>query len=347
MQSQLSQTPLLQTLAHQSTSRTPVWLMRQAGRYMPQYRDIRSKVSFLDLCKDSDLACEVTVFAVNELGVDAGIIFADILLPLEPMGVGLAFVKGDGPVIERPLRSVEDIDRLPDFDVSGELHYVLTAIEKVVKEFAGKTPLIGFAGAPFTLASYAIEGGASRNYERTKRLMYCEPHAWARLMEYLCDFTTRYLNCQIKAGADVVQIFDSWVGCLSPADYETYILPHMQKLISGVKGAPLIYFGTSTGGLLELFSRVGATAIGVDWRVDLYKAWQKIGFETVIQGNLDPVVLLSTKEEIQKQARNILNRAGGRRGHIFNLGHGILPDTPVENVKYLVEVVHQFVPVVG
>lgn len=333
-------TTFIKCLRREATDYTPVWLMRQAGRYQPEYREIRSRVGFLELCKNPELASEVTVRAVEQLGVDAGIIFADILLPLEPLNLGLKFAKGDGPVIENPIRTLQDIEALPQFDPEESLSFVLDAIKKTTKELS--VPLIGFAGAPFTLASYAVEGGSSRHYERTKTLMYREPDAWHKLMETLSTMTVRYLESQIKAGADVVQIFDSWVGSLSPADYKKYVLPHMQSLIDRVKGqAPVIYFGTMTGGILDLMSESGADVIGVDWRIDLDRAWDLIGANRGVQGNLDPLVLMADKDEIERQAKNVLKQANGKLGHIFNLGHGVLPETPPENAKYLVDLVHE------
>ncbi|MDZ4832918.1 MAG: uroporphyrinogen decarboxylase [Candidatus Melainabacteria bacterium] len=339
---QIKNTEFIKCLKKQPTSYTPVWLMRQAGRYQSEYREIRSKVGFLELCKTPELASEVTVRAVEQLGVDAAIIFADILLPLESMGLGLRFAQGDGPVLDNPIVNVADVEALPDFDPKDDLAYVMLAIEKTCKELDGKVPLIGFAGAPFTLASYAIEGGGSRNYEKTKSLMYREPAAWDLLMRKLVKMTIKYLQAQVDAGASAIQIFDSWVGALSPRDYAHYVLPHMQDLISGLKGrAPIIYFGTMTNGLLSLMAKTDADVLGVDWRIDLDYAWDLIGHDKGIQGNLDPLVLFAGKEEIEKQTRVILDQAAGRPGHVFNLGHGVLPATPVENVKYLVELVHE------
>ncbi|MBX9668005.1 MAG: uroporphyrinogen decarboxylase [Candidatus Obscuribacterales bacterium] len=330
----------IKSLKRELVNYTPVWLMRQAGRYQKEYRDIRSRVGFLELCKSPELACEVTVMAVEQLGVDAGIIFADILLPLEPMGLGLRFEKGGGPVLDNPIQAVKDVEALQEVVPERDLDYVLQAIALTARALDGKTPLIGFAGAPFTLASYAIEGGGSRNYERTKRLMYNEKEAWDALMRRLSSLTGAYLIAQIKAGASAVQIFDSWVGCLSPSDYSTYVLPHMKELIAAVKGrAPIIYFGTMTSGLLPLMSQTDAEVIGVDWRIDLDEGWRLIG-EKGIQGNLDPIVLQSDRDEIKRQTKIILDKAAGRAGHVFNLGHGVLPETPPDNVKYLVEIVH-------
>jgi uroporphyrinogen decarboxylase len=332
----------IKCLKKEPTSFTPIWLMRQAGRYQSEYREIRSKVGFLELCKTPELAAEVTVRAVEQLGVDAGIIFADILLPLEPMGLGLRFAQGDGPVLDNPITSVADVEALPDFDPQEELGYVLEAIETTCRALDGKVPLIGFAGAPFTLASYAIEGGGSKNYQKTKTLMYKEPAAWELLMRKLAKMTVKYLQAQIDAGAGAVQIFDSWVGSLSPRDYEKFVLPYMQELTRDLKGrVPIVYFGTMTNGLLRLMARTDADVIGVDWRIELDYAWELIGQNKGIQGNLDPLVLFADRKEIERQTKLILDQAASRPGHVFNLGHGVLPGTPVENVQYLVELVHE------
>jgi uroporphyrinogen decarboxylase len=319
--------------------------MRQAGRYMPEYRAVRSKVSFLELCKTPELATEVTVTAVDVLGVDAAIIFADILLIVEPLGVGLDFPHGHGPVIERPLRRAEDIHRLPEhIDVEAVLGFVMEAIRSTRRELDTRTPripVIGFAGAPFTLASYLIDGHGSRTYAHTKRLMYREPDAWHALMRRLARAIAAYLNLQIAAGAEVVQIFDSWVGCLCPDDYRTYVQPHMRETIAAITpGVPVIHFGTGTATLLEDMRDAGGDVIGLDWRVDLDAAWSRLG-DVAVQGNLDPTVLFAEPREIRRQAKRILDRAGGRPGHIFNLGHGVLVDTPVDNVRALVDAVHE------
>ncbi len=326
----------------EKTDYTPVWLMRQAGRYMREYRDIRSKMTFLELCKTPELAAEVTLSAVDRLDVDAAIIFADILLIVEPLGVGLEFSKGEGPRIKRPVRSGKAVDRIKDFDPES-LQHVYDALKITRRALDPNKALIGFAGAPFTVASYMIEGGGSRNYENTKGLMYKDPGAWHVMMEKLTLATTTYLNNQIDAGADVVQLFDSWVGCLSRDDYKEFVLPHMKELVSKIeKETPVIHFGTGTGALLDMIKESGSQVLGLDWRVDLAKAWRQIGYDTAVQGNLDPVVLFSTHMEIRKRAKKILDKAKGRPGYIFNLGHGILPKTPVDNVLALVDFVHEY-----
>ena len=326
----------------EKTDHTPIWLMRQAGRYMREYRDLRAKVSFLELCKTPELAAEVTLSAVDRLQVDAAIIFADILLIVEPLGVGLEFSQGEGPRIRRPVRSGKAVDRIKDFDPDS-LQYVYDALKITRRALDPEKALIGFAGAPFTVASYMIEGGGSRNYENTKGLMYKDPGAWHTMMEKLSSATASYLNRQIKAGADVLQLFDSWVGCLSRDDYKEFVLPHMTKLISEIeKDTPVIHFGTGTGPLLDLIKESGSQVIGLDWRVDLAKSWKQIGYDKAIQGNLDPVVLFSTPSEIRKRAKKILDKTKARPGFIFNLGHGILPKTPVDNVLALIDYVHEY-----
>lgn len=326
----------------EETDYTPVWLMRQAGRYMREYRELRSKVSFLQLCKTPELAAEVTLSAVDRLNVDAAIIFADILLIVEPLGVGLEFSKGEGPRIKRPVRSGKAVDRINDFDPQS-LNYVYDALRITRRALDPNKALIGFAGAPFTVASYMIEGGGSRNYENTKGLMHRDPEAWHTMMEKLSIATAAYLNNQINAGADVVQLFDSWVGCLSRDDYKEFVLPHMKKLISQINDdAPVIHFGTGTGAILDLIKESGSQVIGLDWRVDLAKAWRQIGYDKAVQGNLDPVLLFSTPSEIRKHTKKILDKAKDRPGFIFNLGHGILPKTPVDNVLALIDFVHEY-----
>ncbi|MGH7261083.1 MAG: uroporphyrinogen decarboxylase [Nitrospiraceae bacterium] len=321
---------------------TPVWFMRQAGRYMQEYQAVRAKYSILDVCKTPELAAQVTLQPIDRFPLDAAIIFADILLPLEPMGLSLAFTEGEGPVIKNPVRDRAAVERLKAIE-GDELRYVERAITQARKALAGKVPLIGFAGAPFTLASYAIEGGGSKNFGTTKQFMYREPEAWHKLMDKLARVVTDYLRRQIRAGAQAVQLFDSWVGCLSPGDYAEYVLPHVQLIFEGLKreGVPTIYFGTGTAGLLPLMKKAGGTVIGVDWRVHLDEAWATVGHDVAVQGNLDPVVLFAPLHEIERRVEDILRRAAGRPGHIFNLGHGILPNTPVENVAAAAEFVHK------
>lgn len=333
--------PFLAACRRGKTPYTPVWLMRQAGRYMEHYRNLRAKVGFLELCKTPDLVAEVTVTPVERLDVDAAILFADILLLLEPMGVGLEYGNA-GPVIQRPLRTARDIDRLRDPAPEGSLSYVYDAVRSTRAALGGRAPLIGFCGAPFTLASYLIEGGASRNYVHTKRLFHSDAGAWRALMDRLVTATVSYVNCQIEAGIEALQVFDSWVGCLAPEDYRAHVLPHMRRLMAGVTpGVPVIHFGTDACGLLELMRQAGGDVIGVDWRVDLDRAWSLVGHDAAIQGNLDPAALLAPPAEIRKRVRDVLRRAQGRPGHIFNLGHGVLPETPVDHVKAMVDAVHE------
>ena len=324
------------------TERTPIWLMRQAGRYMAEYREVRSKISFLDLCKNPRLCSEVMVTAVNRLDVDAAIIFSDLLPILEPLGFDLEFARGDGPVIHNPIREASDVDRVPDLTNLDALSFVFETVRQTRKDLPAHIPLIGFAGAPFTLASYAIDGGGSKNYVHTKRLMYSEPGAWRTLMHRLAATVTDYLNAQIAAGAQCVQLFDSWVGCLDPEDYRHNVLPYMQQILSGiVPGIPVINFATGNPELLPLLRGDRRTVVGVDWRIPLEEAWQRIGIQRSVQGNLDPGVLLGPRELIRQRADEILRSTGGRPGHIFNLGHGIFPQTPVENVIELVQAVKE------
>ncbi len=321
---------------------TPIWLMRQAGRYMQEYRDVRARKSFLELCKTPSLAAEVTVTAAERLGVDAAIIFADILLIIEPMGLQLEFGKGEGPIIHNPVRSATDVERMREVDDPGELDFVFTAIRETRATLRSDLPLIGFAGAPFTLASYIVEGGASKNYVHTKSLMYNDSGAWHAMMSLISRALIKYLNAQIAAGAQAVQLFDSWVGALGPDDYREYVLPHTRDVIKGVTaGNPVIHFGTGTSGLLELMRVAGGDVIGLDWRVRLDEGWQRIGHDVAVMGNLDPVALFANRKQLLAQATSILEQANGRPGHIFNLGHGILPETPVENVIALVDAVHE------
>lgn len=322
--------------------RAPVWFMRQAGRYMPEYRAVRKRHSLIEICKNPQLAADVTITAAEILGVDAAIIFADLLLPLEVMGLPFHFSVGEGPVIERPVRTLADVAKLR-IDSAADLGYVAEAVGIVARHFADTLPVIGFCGAPFTLASYMIEGGGSRHYIETKKLMYSQPEAFDQLLAKLVDVTAHYAAEQVRAGADVIQVFDSWVGCLSVNDYRNYVLPQTRQLIQRLKrtGVPVIYFGTDTATLLPAMKETGAEVIGLDWRIPLDEGWSKVGSQCGVQGNLDPVVLFSSWPQIERQAHDILQRANGRPGHIFNLGHGILPETPVENVKRLTDFVKE------
>jgi len=321
---------------------TPVWFMRQAGRYMPEYRALRERYGILELIKTPELAAEVTRQPLAAFELDAAIIFADILPLLEGMGLGLDFVRGEGPVIHNPLRRAADIDALVDPPVEESIGYTIETVRLMRAELDGRTPLIGFSGAPFTLAAYAIEGGSSRNYVRTKGLMLEDPAAWHRLLGKLSERVGRYLAAQARAGAQAVQLFDSWAGALSPEDYRAHVLPHSRRAIelAAQSGVPVIHFATDTGGFLEDFAAAGADVIGLDWRVDLDRGWERVGPGFAIQGNLDPVALNAPWEALRTRADAVLARAGGRAGHIFNLGHGILPETPVDNVKRLAEHVH-------
>jgi uroporphyrinogen decarboxylase len=332
----------LRACRREKTDTTPIWLMRQAGRYMAEYRAIREKHSLLEICKTPDLATQVTLQPLR-LGVDAAILFADILLPLEPMGAPFEFAKGEGPVIHQPIRSAAQIEALRIIEPEEGLGYVLDAVRAIKSQLAGKLPLIGFAGAPFTLASYLIEGGKSAHFAKTKRLMYGEPVAWHALMSKLAEVVRRYLVAQVRAGADAIQLFDSWVGQLSREDYREYVMPHVAAILKGALGlgVPVIHFGTGTHALLELQRDAGGTVIGLDWRTPLAEGWARVGYDRAIQGNLDPTVLFAPRSIVETHAARVLSAASGRPGHIFNLGHGILPETPVDAVKALVDFVHE------
>ena len=334
--------PFLAACRREAVPYTPVWLMRQAGRYMEDYRALRAQYGFLELCKRPDLAAEITVTPVERLKVDAAILFADILLILEPMGVGLEYSKGDGPVIHRPVRSGKDVDGLKDFDPERELSFVYEAVKKTRAALDDRVPLIGFAGAPFTLASYLIEGAGSRNYIYAKKLYYTAPEVWHHLLQRLSQLITKYLNCQIAAGAQAVQLFDSWAGCLTPGDYEHFVLPYTRAVIAGITpGVPVISFSTGTAGLLKHIRAAGGDVIGLDWRINLDEGWATVGHDVAVQGNLDPVALFAPPKEIRSRVADVLDRAGNRPGHIFNLGHGVLPETPVDHVIAMVEAVHE------
>ncbi len=321
---------------------TPVWLMRQAGRYMREYREVREKTTFLELCKNPALCAEVAITAQQRLGVDAAIIFSDLLPILEPMGMELEYAVGEGPVIHNPIREPLDVDRVLELEGVDSLHFVMETVRVTRAEMPADLPLIGFAGAPFTLGSYAIEGGGSRNYLFTKTLMYRDPGAWDELMRRLVRGITLYLNAQIAAGVQLVQVFDSWVGCLSPDDYRRFVLPHMQALFVGLTaGVPVINFATGNPALLPLLAEGGGQIMGVDWRTRLETAWEAVGHQRGIMGNLDPCLLLADFSDIRQAVGDILDQAAGRPGHIFNLGHGILPQTPVDNAIALVDAVHE------
>jgi uroporphyrinogen decarboxylase len=336
-------TRFLRACRREPTDCTPVWLMRQAGRYLPEYRALRARHGFLELCKTPALAAEVTLLPIRRFPVDAAILFADILLIVESMGAGLEFAKGDGPVIHHPVRTRDDVARLARVAPATALPFVLETIHRVRVELAGRVPLIGFAGAPFTLASYLVEGRGSRHYVHTKTLMYRDPQAWHALMEHLAEATVDYVRAQVAAGVEAVQLFDSWVGCLGPDDYRSYVLPHMRATLGAVAtfGVPVIHFGTGTGALLELMRDAGGDVIGLDWRVDLADAWRRLGSEVGVQGNLDPVALFAPVDEIRRQVARVVERAAGRHGHVFNLGHGVLPETPVAHVAAVVDAVHE------
>ncbi len=326
----------------EATPYTPIWLMRQAGRYMKDYREVRTQKSFLELCKDSDLASQVTVHAQEYLGVDAAIIFSDILLILEPMGLKLDFIKGDGPSIANPVRSGKDVDQLRLEDITPSLSFVMKAIQITRKNLKPNIPLIGFAGAPFTLASYMIQGGSSKDFTLTKEFMKADAKRWQTLMNKIVDVTADYLNEQIQCGADALQLFDSWAGALTPDEYRQYAMPHTHKVIQKLKtGTPIIHFGSKTGPFIEQIAEAGGDVIGVDHRISILEAWPKIGYHRAIQGNLDPELLLGDISDMEKNVKRILNEVGGRPGHIFNLGHGILPTTPEENAIKLVKMVHE------
>jgi uroporphyrinogen decarboxylase len=317
--------------------------MRQAGRYMSEYRALRERYSLLDICRTPDLATTVTLQPVRRIDVDAAILFSDLLLPLEPMGIPFDFVRGEGPSTESPLRTEADLARVRRFEPREALRYVLDAIGQIQGELSGRVPLIGFAGAPFTLASYAIEGGHSTSFAHTKSLMYGAPAAWHRFCDLLADIVGDYLVAQVDAGVDAVQVFDSWVGQLNARDYREFILPHTQRIFDRLAplGVPTIHFGVGTGSILPELREAGGDVIGADWRTPLDEAWRRIGDDRAVQGNLDPTLLLAPLDRLFAATDDVLERAGGRPGHIFNLGHGILPSTPVEHVQALARYVHQ------
>jgi uroporphyrinogen decarboxylase len=339
----LEGTRFVRACLRKPVDRTPVWFLRQAGRYMQEYWDVRKHHTLVEICKQPDIAAEVTITAAEKLGVDAAIIFADLLLPLEPMGLPFEFQAGEGPVVHHPVRTADDVKALRT-DRASELAYVARAIEKVAAHFGDRLGVIGFCGAPYTLASYMIEGGGSRNYIFTKQMMYGDDLAWRSLLDKLVVVLTEYCRLQVQAGADVIQIFDSWVGSLGLSDYCDYAFEASKRLVRAVQdlGVPVIYFGVETAGLLAQMAATGADVIGLDWRQPLDLGWREVGHAHAVQGNLDPITLFAPIEVIETRVKEILRAAGGRPGHIFNLGHGIVPNTPVENVQAVVRMVREF-----
>jgi len=338
----LRKSPFLKACRCEKTPFTPVWLMRQAGRYMKEYREVRDKVSFLDLCKNPDLCAEAAVTAQEKIGADAAIVFSDLLLILEPLGFGLEYTSGHGPIITGRMESRKDVDQVLEAEPAESLKYVFDAVRKTRARLKPNIPLIGFSGAPFTLAAYILEGKSSRVFSKAKNFMTSQPAAWHALMEKISRAVVGYINGQIRAGADAIQLFDSWIGCLSPEEYRGYVLPHTRAVITGIqKGIPIIHFGTGTGPFLKLFREAGGDVISVDHQVELDHAWKQVGYDVAIQGNLDPLVLCGPVDALRAQVKKILDQAGGRPGHIFNLGHGIVPQTPVENVIRLIDLVHE------
>lgn len=341
----MTQTRFLRACHRQATDATPIWLMRQAGRYMAEYRKLREKYTILEMIKTPELACEVTLQPIHAFHLDAAIIFADILPPLEGMGLELDFIKGEGPAIYNPVRTAQDIENLRVLPPEETLGFTLKAIQLVRRELDSREiPLIGFSGAPFTLASYAVEGGSSRNRVAVKNMMMSRPDLWHALMTKLSDVAGNYLLAQAQAGAHALQLFDSWVGELCPLDYEKYVLPYSRRAveIASAAGVPIIHFGTNTSGMLKLIQAAGGDVIGVDWRIDLAQAWEILGDGVSVQGNLDPVTLFADWDALKTRAQHILDSVRGKPGHIFNLGHGILPETPVDNVRRLVDFVHEY-----
>ena len=342
LQQSLANSRFMKAVRREPVDTTPLWIMRQAGRYLPEYMAVRNRVTFMELCKTPELACEVTVTAREVLGVDAAILFADLLPILEPMGIDLEYVKGEGPVIHNPVRTAADVDRIQALESVEELDYVYQAIRLIRAALPDDIPLIGFAGAPFTLASYAIEGGGSKNYVYTKTLMYNDEGAWQALMNRLVDTAIGYLQAQIAAGCQCVQVFDSWAGCLCPSDYQRYVLPFVQRLIAAVEPhAPVINFLNGNPALLRLQREAGGQVMGTDWRTPLDVAWQTFGHDVAIQGNMDPVSIYADLPVLRQRVADILNLAEGRPGHIFNLGHGVMPDMNPDHVRAVVDYVHE------
>jgi uroporphyrinogen decarboxylase len=334
----------LKTCFKRKTDCTPVWFMRQAGRYMRSYQKIREKYRLIEMFKNPELAAEITLQPVRAFSLDAAIIFADILLPLEAMGIGIEFPPSGGPVIHNPVRKSSDVDSLRIADPEQDLGYILESLQLVRSELDGNMSLIGFAGAPFTLASYAIEGGSSSHYLRAKDFMYRNRNAWDLLMKKLSETVLSLLKAQVRSGAQVVQIFDSWIGCLSPSDYKEFVFPHMRGIFQALKreNIPSIHFGTGSAGLLPLIAEAGGDVVGVDWRIPLDRAWDSIETGAGVQGNLDPALMLAPLDLLKRKAGEVLDSVRGRPGHIFNLGHGILPSTPEDSVRALADYVHEY-----
>lgn len=344
MSSTVTESLFLRAARHEVTERTPVWFMRQAGRVLSEYREIRKKWTLLDICRNPELCTEVTMQPVRRFNVDAAIMFADIMLPLMGVGVDLELVDNVGPVIKSPIRDAAGLNVLRAIEPEQDIPFVLETIRLVRKELNGRIPLIGFSGAPFTLAAYLVEGKPSRDFVETKTMMYSAPDVWHALMERLTSIMIPYLEAQVRAGVDALQLFDSWVGCLSPADYESFVRPYSQRIFAALAslGRPFIHFGTNTATLLDQMKDDGGSIIGVDWRIPLDVAWERIGYDRGIQGNLDPLTLLGPPTVIAEGAKSVLHKAAGRPGHIFNLGHGLYPETPVDNILRLIDVVHAY-----
>lgn len=332
----------MKALNRQEVPYAPIWIMRQAGRYLPEYREIRKNYSFFEMCRTPEVAAEITLQPIRRFELDAAILFSDILVPLPPMGIDVEFVKGKGPQINNPIRNYKDIEKVKTINSEKDVSFVGDAIKIIINKLNSERALIGFSGAPFTLASYSVEEGSSKNYKNIKKLMWEQGDAFKAFMDKITDVVIDYLSFQIKSGVDVVQLFDSWVGILSPRDFRSFVLPYLKKIVRELKpsGIPIIYFGTMTAGLFGDIRQLDVDAVGVDWRIDIDRAWDLIGKEKSVQGNLDPMILYSGKEAIEKAAEDILIRTGRKKGHIFNLGHGITPGVPVESVEFLVNFVH-------
>ncbi len=334
----------LRACRRQDVDCTPVWMMRQAGRYLPEYRELRKKYSFWEMCRTPELAVEVTLQPLRRMEIDAAILFSDILVPLVPMGAAIEFYEGKGPVVEKPIRSAADLASLKVIDANETVPFVMEAIRILRRELEGKVPLIGFSGAPFTLASYLVEGGGSKQYQHVKTLMYANPEVFHKLMDMISDTVISYLSAQIEAGAQVVQLFDSWVGCLGPLDYAEYVYPYNRKIFDALEtyDVPKIHFANQASTLLDQVVAAGGDIIGLDWRQDLKKAWDLIGPDHGVQGNFEPIALFAPIPEIRKRVKRIIEQAENRNGHIFNLGHGILPTTPIDHAKAMIDAVHEF-----